>query len=407
MIKKFNIVILVRALFFIALSSCNKESSLPIQNENQNSTNELKSLVSQVKFWHDSVISNKVPGGNSENNIKSFSQGPDDISPPSINWELAYKNFDSANKKSITIPLSLNTVNGEFLQLVIMKYKDSIGGIIIKSLPDNSYLVNSYRINDYLDYSGSVSIFSMKGKYIKNVNIKTGAIQSHSTKIINKTGIKINSDDGSDNFCQDAPCNLADFILSPGYRYMSFGNFASDWFIPFGFDGYGYSGLNNDDYQFPLNSDYAQKYPKFTQLIKNIYQNSRNTPHILDWLKAYSHMDNEQIFKALEFNKGPTIVIKDVNAAPYNGPSRYAYFDSKQPDIINVDIKTINNFEINTNFARNQAFITFLAGVILHESVHYGNNLNKFSEFKDGKFYDYGDGFEISAYGSTLTLIDK
>jgi hypothetical protein len=29
------------------------------------------------------------------------------------------------------------------------------------------------------------------------------------------------------------------------------------------------------------------------------------------------------------------------------------------------------------------------------------------SKFKDGKFYDYGDGFEISAYGSTLTLIDK
>jgi hypothetical protein len=108
MIKKFNFVILISTLFIITFSSCNKESTLPIQNENQNSTNELKSLVSQVKFWHASVISNKVKGGNSENNIKSFSLGPDDISPPSINWELAYKNFDSANIESLTVPLKYN-----------------------------------------------------------------------------------------------------------------------------------------------------------------------------------------------------------------------------------------------------------------------------------------------------------
>ena len=72
MIKIFNIVILISTLLIITFSSCNKESTLPIQNENQNSTNELKSLVSQVKFWHDSIVSNKTKGVNSENNIKSF-----------------------------------------------------------------------------------------------------------------------------------------------------------------------------------------------------------------------------------------------------------------------------------------------------------------------------------------------
>ena len=64
MIKKFNIVILISTLFIITFSACNKESTLPIQNENQNSTNELKSLVSQVKFWHDSIVSNKTKGVN-------------------------------------------------------------------------------------------------------------------------------------------------------------------------------------------------------------------------------------------------------------------------------------------------------------------------------------------------------
>ena len=63
MIKNLKITILVIALFFIVLISCNKESTLTIQNNNQTSTNELKSLVNQVKVWHDSVVSNKVQLG--------------------------------------------------------------------------------------------------------------------------------------------------------------------------------------------------------------------------------------------------------------------------------------------------------------------------------------------------------
>jgi len=142
MIKKFRFTILVSILFFITLSSCNKESTLPIQNENQNSTNELKSLVSQVKLWHDSVVSYKVKGVNSENNIKSFSLGPDDITPPSIDWDKAFINFDSNNIKSVTIPLSMNYSNGENLQLVATKYKKSTNGYLIKILPDSIYFQN-------------------------------------------------------------------------------------------------------------------------------------------------------------------------------------------------------------------------------------------------------------------------
>jgi len=153
MIKKFNIVILVSAIFMITFSSCNKESSLPIQNENQNSTNELKSLVSQVKFWHDSVVSNKVKGGNSENNIKSFSLGPDDISPPSINWELAYKNFDSANIESLTVPLKYNISTGELIQLVATSKKDTINGYLVRQIPDSSYYANHPNILDLNGYT--------------------------------------------------------------------------------------------------------------------------------------------------------------------------------------------------------------------------------------------------------------
>jgi len=165
-------------------------------------------------------------------------------------------------------------------------------------------------------------------------------------------------------------------------------------------------GANEDDnginynYQFPLKSDYIIKYPKFAELIKNIYLNSLKNSAILDLLMSYSHMTSIQIFNVMKFNQGPTIVIEDINAPPYNGRTRYAYFNSNQPDVIHIDLKTVTNFENTTNYKQNQAYTLFLVATILHETVHYGNNLNNFNEGR----YDFGDGFEIDAYGSIIEL---
>lgn len=176
MIKNLKITILVSALFFIVLISCNKESTLTIQNDNQISINELKSLVSQVKFWHDSVVSNKVKGVNVENNVKSFSLGPDDITPPSIDWDKAFINFDSNNIKSVTIPLSMNYSNGEYLQLVATKDKNSTNGYLIKILPDSIYFSKQVDIYDYKNFNGSITIYNLKGVRLKKEIFKQGII---------------------------------------------------------------------------------------------------------------------------------------------------------------------------------------------------------------------------------------
>jgi len=178
----------------ITFSSCNKESSLPIQNENQNSTNELKSLVSQVKFWHDSVVSNKVKGGNSENNIKSFSLGPDDISPPSINWELAYKNFDSANIESLTVPLKYNISTGELIQLVATSKKDTINGYLVRQIPDSSYYANHPNILDLNGYTGKYIIYDLMGHCLKTINFRSGSVLSNSSSQSEIQSIRTNGE---------------------------------------------------------------------------------------------------------------------------------------------------------------------------------------------------------------------
>ena len=191
MIKKFDIVILVSALFMITFSSCNKESSLPFQNENQTSTNELKSLVSQVKFWHDSVISNNVPGGNSENNIKSFNLGPDDITPPSIDWDKAYKNFDTVEKKGVSIPLEFDPITGNYLQFVTSIEKNKVIGYIVRTIPDSSYRIKHLNIYDYTNFTGLIIIYNIKGKFLNKNVFNEGVTQiSNSVSLKNIEKIK-------------------------------------------------------------------------------------------------------------------------------------------------------------------------------------------------------------------------
>jgi hypothetical protein len=205
MIKKFNIVILISTLFIITFSACNKESTLPIQNENQNSTNELKSLVSQVKFWHDSIVSNKTKGVNVENNIKSFSQGPEDITPPSIDWDKAFVNFDSNNIKSVTITLSMNYINGEKLQLVATKNKNSINGYLIKILPDSIYFSKQVDIYDYKKFNGSITIYNLKGVRLKKEIFKQGIVSK--TAFNSKT-----SQSNQTTFDTEPPCDGCDLL---------------------------------------------------------------------------------------------------------------------------------------------------------------------------------------------------
>ena len=191
MIKNLKITILVIALFFIVLISCNKESTLTIQNNNQTSTNELKSLVNQVKVWHDSVVSNKVKGINAENNVKSFSLGPDDIIPPSIDFDKAYKNFDTLEKKGISIPLEFDPITGSYLQFVTSIEKNKVSGYIVRTIPDSTYRVKHKNIYDFTNFTGLIIIYNIKGKFLNKIKFNEGVTQiSNSVSLINTEKIK-------------------------------------------------------------------------------------------------------------------------------------------------------------------------------------------------------------------------
>jgi hypothetical protein len=156
MIEQLNRFLFIVTFFFILFSSCKKEEILAIQTDHLTTINELKSLVSQIKIWHDS-ITNNITVGNSENNIKSLSLNSNDIIPPVIDWDKAYKNFDSTQKIGITIPLKYDPLTGNYLQLVACKFKSKISGFLVNSLLDSSYHILHKSAFDYSKFNSNVS----------------------------------------------------------------------------------------------------------------------------------------------------------------------------------------------------------------------------------------------------------
>ena len=154
-------------------------------------------------------------------------------------------------------------------------------------------------------------------------------------------------------------------------------------------------------YQFPLKSDYIKKYPKFTELVKNIYENSYKVPKLLNWLKGYSNLSDQALFNTLQFNQGPTIVITDLNGPDWGGPSRYGHFD-RDKKIIEIDKNLVTNYE-NGIFKNGDAYTIFLAATLLHETVHYGRYITKIYEY-DG---EYGSAFQLAADYGNFDLLDK
>ena len=186
MIEKIKRNLLNGVLLLVLFSSCKKEVSLEIQQENQANVNELKFLVTQVKTWHDSTVSSNLRT-KFQNGVSAFSVNENDIVPPVVDWDKAFINFDSSTVKSITVPISMNYKTGEHMQLVATKSKGKLNGYFIKITPDSSYFAKQNEIYDYNNFSGSIAIYNLMGVRLKKQDFKTGEVTNSNNN--NKSGL--------------------------------------------------------------------------------------------------------------------------------------------------------------------------------------------------------------------------
>jgi hypothetical protein len=181
MIKRHNPLIFICTFYILAFTSCKKDGVLEASDTSSILQNDLESLVSQVKLWHDSTVRSKL-SAKVQNGIIAFSVNENDIVPPKVDWEKAFINYDSSSVKSITIPISMNHKNGEHMQLVATKSKNKLNGYFIKVTPDSSYFAKQDNIFNYSNFSGSVTIYSLMGVRLKKQDFKTSVVsQSNNT----------------------------------------------------------------------------------------------------------------------------------------------------------------------------------------------------------------------------------
>jgi hypothetical protein len=173
MIKQIKPLISICVFLILVFSSCKKESAFDAQSNNNQSQNELNSLISQVKVWHDSTVSSNL-STKVQNGVRAFSVNENDIVPPVVDWDKAFISYDSSNVKSITVPISINYKNGEHTELVATKSKNKLNGYIIKVTPDSACFANQIDIYNYTNFSGSISIYNLMGVRLKKEIFKTG-----------------------------------------------------------------------------------------------------------------------------------------------------------------------------------------------------------------------------------------
>jgi hypothetical protein len=141
------------------------------------------------------------------------------------------------------------------------------------------------------------------------------------------------------------------------------------------------------EFRFDPSDNYETKYPKFTNLVKNLKTFVKSNPKVLNALQAYSGFSKQQILDYLQFGKGPVIKIEEMTG-------KYGFF-GPYSKVLNIRASYVRGLEQASYQSTQEATAFLLAVTILHEFVHFGTDSNKITS--DG-LYEFGSGFERDAF---------
>ncbi|MCT4180476.1 hypothetical protein HZP54_11010 [Elizabethkingia anophelis] len=139
-----------------------------------------------------------------------------------------------------------------------------------------------------------------------------------------------------------------------------------------------------------------QKYPRFTNMVKNLEQFVRNNPVVLNALVKNTGLTEAKVLEGLKWGKGPLIDFDEFPSTKYG-----EYSDFSKRLIINaVYVRGLENSSLAIT-QKNTSFL--LAITVLHEYTHYGDKL------ADGYYGDYemGFGFEQDILGKAKLSVTK
>ena len=160
-------------------------------------------------------------------------------------------------------------------------------------------------------------------------------------------------------------------------------------------------------FKFPINSNYQNLYPNFTEYVKNKIPLLKQNNFIINKLVQYSELSISKVKRDLQWGEGPTIKIVQLNGfCETCDDDTYGLFNSDDPNSIYVDIDIVNLIESSPNSPEGDS-LAFLLGVsILHEYVHLGDYVDGIDQpGEEGLLFEqatYGESIWINNAGDVL-----
>ncbi|WP_185716121.1 hypothetical protein [Larkinella knui] len=142
-----------------------------------------------------------------------------------------------------------------------------------------------------------------------------------------------------------------------------------------------------------------QKYPKFTELVRNLPTFVQNNPKVLKALVDWTGFSADKVRELLTFGKGPIVKVMDLRSI--KGPDVYGHClcPGVPQTQIEIEVAFVNGLE-NAYFQSTQEATAFLLTVVLlHEFVHWGAMTNGIKEYP----MEFGNEFEKQAFNLRVT----
>ena len=166
--------------------------------------------------------------------------------------------------------------------------------------------------------------------------------------------------------------------------------------FPIGNPGNGGDSSGSSRAPIIITPDIRLKYPALAKIVDGLYDKVKNDPKLMEALMKFSTMTKEQILYVLSPGKGPLLTVvstfKDTQYGEYNNSTTVLSLNEKY-------VTLLNTFNMDTSKA--SMFDFFLTSTILHETVHFGNNINN-NYLPNIGWADVGAQFENYQYGGDV-----
>ena len=138
------------------------------------------------------------------------------------------------------------------------------------------------------------------------------------------------------------------------------------------------------------------KYPTLAKIVEGLYDKVKNNPKLMNSLKNFTNLTEQQIVSNLETGKGPKVIVKTM-------PNIAGHYNHETNTIeVGKHLFGISNTYLVTSYSTALEF--YLASSILHEFIHFAENYTHKFLPHDNQYDDAGFQWENNFYGGTVSF---